>query len=209
MSEGRASWKCRGASLPNSSPRQWYRTGEPRISCHGEVPVSVRQPDQIQPRDPESAGVAQTCGPRDPRGVWSDDPAPAVAQELLNVARFVYRSEQCDRMHVFWDGIDEWLLRCMRARALPPSNDRGALRRPAWGRQGPKTSPAIPSPPELRLRTATESDLLHMRSSSQVRYTPRHHDQMVDSVCRVRHRASYKPALERGGSVQSDVAFFV
>ena len=35
-------------------------------------------------------------------------PEQATFQDVLGSSRYVYRCDQCDRLHVFWDGIGEW-----------------------------------------------------------------------------------------------------
>lgn len=39
---------------------------------------------------------------------WSHDPGPGATAAFLDQARYVYRCERCDRLHIFWDGIGEW-----------------------------------------------------------------------------------------------------
>ena len=42
-------------------------------------------------------------------GELFDDHAPPVAaEEVLGRSRFAYRCDQCDRLHVFWDGLENW-----------------------------------------------------------------------------------------------------
>ena len=41
--------------------------------------------------------------------VLTVDAGPQVAEQLLDQARFAYRCERCDRLHVYWNGIGEWL----------------------------------------------------------------------------------------------------
>ena len=38
--------------------------------------------------------------------LWSDQPGPSAAG-FLDQARYVYRCEQCDRLHIYWHGIGD------------------------------------------------------------------------------------------------------
>jgi hypothetical protein len=35
-------------------------------------------------------------------------PDPIGFETVLELSRYVYRCDRCDRLHVFWNGIDEW-----------------------------------------------------------------------------------------------------
>ena len=42
-------------------------------------------------------------------GALFDDHAPPVAaDEVLARSRFAYRCDQCDRLHLFWAGLENW-----------------------------------------------------------------------------------------------------